>query len=116
MLVSASGQCQPLKYLKKNVETAPQMLARISDVGMNGPPANQELFKWLDSHKHRGHRICEYKIHHPRACRAYAFATGRGLVIVRIEDKTENAQQFNVTMRRVKAAIDEFLKDGERYG
>jgi hypothetical protein len=37
-------------------------------------------------------------------------------VIVRIEDKTENAQQFNVTMRRVKAAIDEFLKDGERYG
>jgi hypothetical protein len=39
MLVSASGQCQPLKYLKKNVETAPQMLARISDVDMNGPPA-----------------------------------------------------------------------------
>lgn len=116
MLVSASGQCQPLKYLRKNGETAPQMLARIKDVDQNGPPANQELFKWLDSQRHRGFRICEYKVHHPRACRAYAFATDRGLVIARIEDKTESDQQLNVTMKRVKAAIDEFLKDGEEYG
>jgi hypothetical protein len=37
-------------------------------------------------------------------------------VLARIEDKTESDQQFNVTMKRVKAAIDEFLKDGEEYG
>jgi hypothetical protein len=53
MLVSSSGQCQALKYLKKNRETAPFMLARIKDVDVNGPPANQELFKWLDGHKTR---------------------------------------------------------------
>jgi hypothetical protein len=116
MLVSASGQCQPLKYLKKHGETAPQMLARIHDVDQNGPPANQELFRWLDSHRHRGFRICEYKVHHPRACRAYAFVTGRGFVIARIEDKTDSDQQFNVSMRRVRAAIDEFMREGERYG
>jgi len=27
----------------------------------------QELFKWLDPHKRRGHRVCEHKVHHPRA-------------------------------------------------
>jgi len=37
-------------------------------------------------------------------------------VIVRIEDKTQNGQQFNETMRSVKAAFDQFLKEGERYG
>jgi len=36
MLVSDSGQCQPLKYLKTNRETAPQMLARLKDVDQNG--------------------------------------------------------------------------------
>jgi hypothetical protein len=63
------------------------MLARIKDVDENGPPASQELFKWLDPHKYRGHRLCEYKVHHPRACRGYAFQTDRGLVMARIEDK-----------------------------
>jgi hypothetical protein len=115
MLVSVSGQCQPLKFLKRNRETAPQMLARIADVDRNGPPPNQELFRWLDAHKHRGYRPCEYKVHHPRACRAYAFLTSRGFVIVRIEDKIENDQQFNDTMRSVKATFDQFLKEGERY-
>jgi len=36
-------------------------------------------------------------------------------VIVRIEDKTENDQQFNETMRSVEAAFGQFLKEGERY-
>ena len=72
MLVSSSDQCQPKKYLRKNRETAPVMLARIRDVDQNGPPPNQELFRWLDEHQHRGLRLCEYKVHHPRACRAYA--------------------------------------------
>lgn len=116
MLVSDSGQCQPLKYLKKNRETAPHMLARIADVDRNGPPPNQELFRWLDAHKHGGYRACEYKVHHPRACRGYAFFTGRGFVIVRIEDKTENGQQFNEAMGSVKATFDQFLKEGEWYG
>lgn len=115
MLVSASGQCQPLKYLKKNRETAPNMRARIKDIDVNGPPPNKELFRWLDNHKHRGLRLCEYKVHHPRACRAYAFQTERGFVIARFEDKTENDQQFNETMSLVKAAIDEFLEEGEKY-
>jgi hypothetical protein len=115
MLVSSSGQCQPLKYLKKNRETAPHMLARIKDVDQNGPPANQELFRWLDAHKHRGLRFCEYKVHHPRACRAYAAQTERGYVIVRIEDKTNNDQQFNETMKAAKTLVDEFLGSGERY-
>lgn len=52
---------------------------------------------------------------HPRASRAYAAKTGRGYVIVRIEDKTLNDQQFNETMKSVKVAIDEFLGDGEKY-
>jgi len=95
--------------------TAPAMLARIKDVDENGPPANQELFKWLDPHKHRGHRVCEYKVHHPRACRGYAFQTERGLVMVRIEDKTESDQEFNDTMKSVKAQMDEFLEEGEIY-
>jgi hypothetical protein len=90
-------------------------LARIRDVDWNGPPANQELFRWLDGHGHRGYRVCEYKVHHPRACRAYALQTERGWVIVRIEDKTDSERQFNETMRSVKAAIDDFLKEGERY-
>jgi hypothetical protein len=115
MLVSESGQCQPLKYLKKNRETAPNMMARIKDIDSNGPPPNQELFRWLDSHKQRGLRLCEYKVHHPRACRAYAFKTNRGYVIARIEDKTENDKQFNQTLKRVKAAIDEFFEEGEQY-
>lgn len=115
MLVSDSGQCQPFKYLKKNRETAPVMRARIDDIDRNGPPPNPELFRWLDDHKHRGHRACEYKVHHPRACRAYAFQTSRGFVIVRIEDKTENDQQFNATMKTVKAIFDQFLEEGERY-
>jgi hypothetical protein len=115
MLMSDSGQCQPLKYLKKNRETAPVMLARIQDVDRNGPSLNQELFRWLDAHKHGGHRACEYKVHHPRPCRAYAFQTARGFVIVRIEDKTANAPAFNATMRAVKATFDRFLKEGERY-
>ena len=115
MLVSASGQCQPLKYLRKNRETAPVMLARIKDVDDNGPPANQELFKWLDPHKHRGHRLCEYKVHHPRACRGYAFQTDRGLVMARIQDKTDSDQEFNDTMKSVKAQIDAFLEEGEIY-
>jgi len=115
MLVSSSGQCQPKKYLKKNRETAPAILARIRDVDQNGPPPNQELFRWLDEHKHRGLRLCEYKIHHPRACRGYGVYTNRGYVIVRIEDKTLNDQQFNDTMKSVKASIDEFLGDGEKY-
>jgi len=46
----------------------------------------------------------------------YAFFTGRGFVIVRIEDKTENDQQFNEAMRSVKATFDQFLKEGEWYG
>jgi hypothetical protein len=37
-------------------------------------------------------------------------------VIARIEDKTDSDQQFNVSMRRVRAAIDEFMREGERYG
>ena len=115
MLVSDSGQCQPLKYLRKNRETAPQMLARIKDVDQHGPPPNQELFRWLDAQKHGAHRACEYKVHHPRACRAYAFQTSRGFVIVRVEDKTENDQQFNETMSSVKATFEQFLKEGERY-
>jgi hypothetical protein len=55
------------------------------------------------------------KVHHPRACRAYAFQTSRGFVIVRIEDKTESDQQFNATMRSVTATFDQFLEEGERY-
>ena len=115
MLVTESGQCQPLKYLRKNRETAPNMLARIKDVDVNGPSPNQELFRWLDNHKHRGFRLCEYKVHHPRACRAYAFHADRGFVIVRIEDKTENDKQFNEIIASVKTALDEFLEEGERY-
>jgi len=115
MLVSASGQCQPLKYLRKNRETAPVMVARIRDVDENGPPANQELFKWLDAHKPRGHRLCEYKVHHPRACRGYAFQTERGLVIARIADKTQSDQEFNDTIKSVKMLIDAFLEEGEIY-
>lgn len=115
MLVSDGGRCQPLKYLLKNRETAPIMLARIDDVDRNGPPPNQELFKWLDAHTHRGHRLCEYKVHHPRACRAFAFQTARGLVIARIEDKTTNARQFNHTVTVVKSLIDRFLEEGETY-
>jgi hypothetical protein len=115
MLVSSTGQCRPLEYLKKNRDTAPIMIARIEDVDTNGPPANQELFRWLDAHKHRGHRLCEYKVHHPRACRAYAFQTGRGLVIARIEDKTTSEQRFNDTIGAVKAMIDRFLEEGETY-
>ena len=53
----------------------------------------------LDAHKHGGYRACEYKVHHPRACRALAFFTGHGFVIARIEDE-----------------LDQFLKEGERYG
>ena len=71
--------------------------------------------RWLDAQKHGAHRACEYKVHHPRACRAFAFQTTRGFVIVRIEDKTENDQQFNETMRSVEAAFGQFLKEGERY-
>lgn len=115
MLVSSSGQCQPKKYLIKNRETAVVMLARIRDVDQNGPPPNQELFRWLDAHRHRNLRLCEYKVHHPRASRAYAVKTGHGYVIVRIENKTLNDQQFNETMKSVKTAIDEFLGDGEKY-
>lgn len=115
MLVSDSGQCQPKKYLKKHRETAPVMLARIRDVDQNGPPPNQELFRWLDQHRYLGLRICEYKVHHPRACRAYAFHTYRGYVIARIEDKTDNDQQFNETMKTIKTMIDEFTGDGENY-
>jgi len=115
MLISPTGQCQPLKYLKKHRETAPRMKARIDDVDRNGPPENPELFKWLDNHKHKGFRLCEYKVHSPRACRAYAFQTNRGFVIVRIEDKTENDQQFNETMESVKATIDRFLEEGSEY-
>ncbi len=115
MLVTDSGQCQPLKYLKKNRETAPVMLARIDDVDQHGPPPNEELFRWLSLHSVEGHRACEYKVHHPRACRAFAFETNRGLVIVRIEDKAVNNQKFNECMRSAKAAFARFLKEGERY-
>jgi hypothetical protein len=115
MLVSGSGQCQPKKYLKKHRESAPAMLGRIRDVDQNGPPPNQELFRWLDRHKHRGLRLCEYKVHHPRACRAYVVETNRGFVIVRVDDKTNNDAEFNESMKSVKATIDEFLGDGERY-
>jgi hypothetical protein len=79
MLVTDSGQCQPLKYLKKNRETAPTT------------------------------------VHHPRACRAFAFETSRGFVIVRIEDKAENNRKFNECMRSVKATFEQFLKEGESY-
>lgn len=115
MLASDAGQCQPLKYLMKNRETAPVMLARIRDVDLNGPPANQELFKWLDAHKHRGLRLCEFKVHRPRACRAYAFQTERGLVIARIEDKTTSDRELKETLNLVKAMIDRFLEEGETY-
>jgi len=115
MLVTASGQCQPLKYLRKHRETAATVMARIDEVDRNGPPGNPELFKWLDLQRHRGLRLCEYKVHHPRACRVYAFETPRGLVIARIEDKTGGEQRFNATTRTVKAMIDRFLEEGERY-
>lgn len=115
MLVSDTGQCQPLKYLSKNRETAPVLLARIEDVDQNGPPANQELFKWLDTHTYRGLRMCEYKVHHPRACRAYAFRTERGLVIARIEDKSTSRQRFEETMSTLKTLIDHFVDEGETY-
>ena len=115
MLVTESGQCQPLKYLKKNRETAPTMLARIKGVDRHGPPPNKELFRWLSLHNVDGHRACEYKVHHPRACSAFAFQTSRGFVIVRIEDKTESNQKFNDCMRSVKAIFEQFLKEGERY-
>lgn len=115
MLESDAGRCQPLKYLKKHRETAPVMLARIEDIDKNGPLANQELFKWLDAHAYRGYRMCEYKVHHPRACRAYAFRTKRGFVIVRIEDKTEDDHRFNRTINEVKKMFGRFLEEGERY-
>ena len=113
MLVSDSGQCQAMKYLKKNRDTAPSMLARIQDIDQSGPSPNQELFRWLDGY--RGLRLCEYKVHHPRACRAFAAQTIRGYLIVRIEDKTESDRRFNEILRAVKASIDDFLKDGETY-
>ncbi len=50
-----------------------------------------------------------------RACRAYAFETSRGLVIARIEDKTDSDKRSNETMRTVKALIDRFLEEGEMY-
>ncbi|GEM_PF-2734541 len=81
----------------------------------NGPPANQELFKWLNAHKHLGHRLCEYKVHHPRACRGYAFQTDRGLVIARIADKSESDQELNDTMKSVKMLSGAFLEGGEIY-
>jgi len=105
MLVTDSGQCQPL----------PTMLARIRSIDQNGPPPNEELFRWLSLHNVRGHRACEYKVHHPRACRAFAFETSRGFVIVRIEDKTESGHKFTEGMRSVKAAFEQFLREGERY-
>ena len=82
-------------------------------VSASGPPANQELFKWLDPHKYRGHRLCEYKVHHPRACRGYAFQTDRGLVMARIADKTESDQELSDTTRAVKMLSDAFLEGGE---
>ena len=91
------------------------MLARIDSIDQHGPPPNQELFRWLDGYRLGGYRACEYKVHHPHACRAYAFRTNRGFVIVRIEDKTENAQQISETMRTVKTAFTQFLEEGEKY-
>lgn len=79
----------------------------------NGPPANQELFKWLDGRSDHGHRICEYKVHHPHACRAFAFVTDRGFVIVRIEDKTQNARRLEETLRDVRNLTDAFAEEGE---
>jgi hypothetical protein len=115
VLVTSSGQCQALRYLKQHRETAPRVLARIRQIDLNGPLSNPELFRWLDGHRHKGLRLCEYKVHSPRACRAFAFLSGRGFVIVRIEDKTTSDERFNDTMSRVKASIDEFIRDGERY-
>ena len=115
MLVSESGQCQPLRYLVRHRETAATMMRRIDDVDRNGPPGNPELFKWLAVPRHRGFRVCEYKVHHPRPCRAYAFETPRGLVIARIADKTDGDRRFNETMHAVSAMIDRFLEEGERY-
>ena len=91
------------------------MLDRIDGIDRNGPSANQELFKWLDAHRYRGFRMCEYKVHHPHACRAYAFRTERGFVITRIEDKTEDDRRFNQTIESVKDMFDYFLEGGERY-
>ena len=79
------------------------------------PPPNEELFRWLSLHNVDGHRAREYKVHHPRACRAFAFQTSRGFVIVRIDDKTESNQKLNDCMRSVKATFKQFLKEGERY-
>ncbi len=115
MLTSRTGRCQPLKYLKKNRETAPYMLARIRDVDRNGPTPNRELFRWLAGSKYRGFRLCEYKVHHPRACRAYAFRTDRGFVIARVADKTEDDRELNATLDAVRAAIDRFIEGGRQY-
>ena len=62
---------------------------------------------------HRGQRLCEYKVHHPRACRGYAFQTDRGPVIARIADKAESDQELNDTMKAVKMLSDAFLEGGE---
>lgn len=115
MLVSESGRCQPLKYLSKHRETAPAMLARFHYVDRNGTPSNPELFRWLGTENHRSFRLCEFKVHHPRACRAYAFMTSRGIVIARIEDKTTSNRRVEETIRLVKTMIDEFVRDGEEY-
>lgn len=115
VLVSESGVCQPLKYLRKHRETAPVVMERINRVDRSGPLENPELFRWLDSHRHRGYRLCEYKIHHPRACRVYAFRSLAGFVVVRIENKTTSETAFNDTMSVVKASIDRFITEGERY-
>lgn len=91
------------------------MVARIEWVDRQGPPANQELFRWLEEPAYRGFRLCEYKVHHPRACRAYVFLTERGFVIARIADKTTNAREFNKHIEAAKRSIDSFIEEGARY-
>ena len=75
----------------------------------------------------RGSGICTmtlastYIPHSPRNlqaccdCRAYAFQTARGFVIVRIEDKTENDLGFNATLRAITTTVGHGPKEGARY-
>lgn len=103
LLFDASGDCEMLAFLDQLSGTERRkLLARLQRADL-GHPLGTEQYRGL------GPRLCEFKLHSPRALRVYAFVTSRGYVLCfgAPKAKPEVTQRHIARLRRMKEVFHE---------
>lgn len=106
LLYKDNHSCQTVDFIADLDEVSRKKLnAYLDRVAANGPPVNEEKFKWLDGD------ICEFKSH---GVRMLAFKTTAGFVITNGFKKPKK-RETQLEIEKARRLRGEFLR-GERYG